>query len=353
MKKIKFCLNSIQKDLLDSFNKTGQITEDEFDAICEKYSPNEEQFLNIDKFLKKNNIEISENFKASYYEKNKLAAYSTNNALNMYFSDISKYPLLTAEEEIELSKRIEKDNDGEAIEKLVNSNLRLVTSIAKKYRLSNNSGLSYEDLIQYGNMGLMKAAIKFDYKKGCRFSTYASFWIKQSVIRARSIYGNSIKIPVYMNDMLCKIKTTRSKLLGKLEREPTLEEIAEVLGEDYSAKKIEKILSYDAPIISLEAKRSKDKDGKFEDQLGTDDVHSSLLEFHLDDIEYALNKLEARERKFLELRYGLNNETPHTLEQVGKCGNITRERARQIIVKATHKMRVILDEDTEGNDDKL
>jgi len=351
VRKKAFDLDSIKRELLNYIEKNGHISEDQVDALCDKYSINEEQFLSIDKFLKENNIDLAENLKVSLYEKNKLAAYSTNNALNMYFSDISKYPLLTAEEEIELSKRIEKDNDGEAIEKLVNSNLRLVTSIAKKYRMSNNSGLSYEDLIQYGNMGLMKAALKFDYKRGCRFSTYASFWIKQSVIRARSIYGNSIKIPVYMNDMLCKIKSTRSRLLGKLEREPNSAEIAEELGEGYTAQKVEKILGYDAPIISLEAKRSKDKDGKFEDQLGTDDVHSLLLDYHLDDIEYALNKLEPRERRFLELRYGLGNEVPHTLEQVGKCGNITRERARQIIVKATHKMRLILEENMEDTDD--
>lgn len=351
MKKLAFDLESIKKELLDFKKKKGHISEFQVDKICDRYSMDEEQFLMVDEFLKKNNFDLAEKIAVSSYEKNKFAAYSTNNALNMYFSDISKYPLLTAQEEIELSKRIEESNDGEAINKLVNSNLRLVTSIAKKYRLSNNGGLSYEDLIQYGNMGLMKAALKFDYKRGCRFSTYASFWIKQSVIRARSIYGNSIKIPVYMNDMMCKIKSVRSKLISKLERDPTTEEIAKELGDNFTPQKVEKILSYDAPIISLEAKRSKDKDGKFEDQLGTDDVHSLLLDFHEDDIEYALSKLEPRERRFLELRYGLANEMPHTLEQVGKCGNITRERARQIIVKATHKMRLILEENTENTDD--
>lgn len=351
MKKSAFDFDSIKKEVQNTIKKNGKISEDQVDDIYEKYDINEEQFLLVDKYLQDNNIYVDEPKKVSYYEKNRMAAYSTNNALNMYFSDISKYPLLTAQEEIELSKRIEKNNDKAAIEKLVNSNLRLVTSIAKKYRLASNNGLSYEDLIQYGNMGLMKAALKFDYKKGCRFSTYASFWIKQSVIRARSIYGNSIKIPVYMNDMLSKVKSTRSKLLGKLEHEPTSEEIAEALGGEYTAQKVDKILSYDAPIISLEAKRSKDKDGKFEDQLGTDDVHSLLLDYHRDDIEYALDKLDPREKRFLELRYGLDGETPHTLEQVGVCGHITRERARQIIVKAIRKMRIILEENMNKTDE--
>ena len=342
-------INMLKKELLNFAKKDRKIYEGDFNSILDKYLLDESDFLDVYEFLRKNRISIVQTEDVSTYEKNKKAAYSTNNALNMYFSDISKYPLLTPAEEIELSKRIQHDNDGEAIEKLINSNLRLVTSIAKKYRMTNG-GLSYEDLIQYGNMGLMKAAIKFDYRKGCRFSTYASFWIKQSVMRAVSIYGSSIKMPVYMHDMLYKIKHTRAKLVNKLEKEPSSEEIAEVLGDDYTAQKVEKILAYDAPIISLEAKRSKDKDGTFEDQLGTDDVHSSLLSYHLDDIEYALDKLQPRERKFLELRYGLHNESPHTLEEVGRCGGITRERARQIIVKATKKMRIILEENIERTD---
>jgi len=196
----------------------------------------------------------------------------------------------------------------------------------------------------------MTAAKKFDYKKGCRFSTYASFWIKQAITRAIATYGHEIKFPIYIEENLKKIKTARSRLTLKLNREPTFEEISVELKGTFSPQKVEEMLSYDNNVISLDKPTGKDEDSKLEDLQADMTTSPDFSTYKDEDISYALSILSPREKKLVIYRFGLFDESPHTLDEVGKLEGITRERARQIISGSLHKMKTALT-DFEKKDD--
>ncbi len=257
--------------------------------------------------------------------------------VKIYLKEIGKVPLLSPEEEIELAMRI-ANNDTEAKKSLEEANLRLVVSIAKRY---GGRGLQFLDLIQEGNLGLIKAVEKFDYTKGYKFSTYATWWVRQAITRAIADQARTIRIPVHMVETINKVKKTNTMLLHKNGREPTPEEIAAELG--LPVDKVREILRVAQEPVSLETPIGEEEDshlGDFipdEDALAPADAASqSLLKETLTEV---LKTLTPREAKVLTLRFGLDDGHPKTLEEVGAEFNVTRERIRQIEAKALRKLR--------------
>lgn len=257
--------------------------------------------------------------------------------VKLYLKEIGKIELLTPEEEIELAKRIEK-GDEEAKAKLMKANLRLVVSIAKRYV---GRGLLFLDLIQEGNLGLLRAVEKFDYRKGYKFSTYATWWIRQAITRAIADQARTIRIPVHMVETINKLMRVSRDLVQELGREPTPAEIAEKMG--LSEQKVKDILKVAQEPISLETPIGKEEDSHLGDFLPDEDspappkvASNILLREHLEEL---LSGLSERERNVLKLRFGLEDGHPHTLEEVGKKFNVTRERIRQIEAKALRKLK--------------
>lgn len=257
--------------------------------------------------------------------------------IKMYLKEIGKIPLLSFEEEIELAKKIEK-GQVEAKQKLIESNLRLVVSIAKKY---TGHSLSFLDLVQEGNVGLIRAVEKYDYRRGFRFSTYASWWIRQAVTRALADQSRVIRVPVHMVESINKIQRAERQLYQILGREPTHEEISKRL--DMPVKKVREYLKVSQEPISLETPLGSDKDNRLGDFVEDKRVSSpeeSVIEEHFKEQLYeVLDSLTPREREILRLRFGLENIRPHTLEDVGKIFNVTRERIRQIEAKAIKRLK--------------
>ncbi|MFQ5795388.1 MAG: RNA polymerase sigma factor RpoD, partial [Candidatus Bipolaricaulia bacterium] len=261
----------------------------------------------------------------------------TKDPVKMYLQEIGKVNLLTRKEEVELAKRIEM-GDRRAKSRLILSNLRLVVSIAKKYM---GRGLSFLDLIQEGNMGLMKAVEKFDYRKGYKFSTYATWWIRQAITRAIADQSRTIRIPVHMIETVQKLNKLRREYVQENGEPPDLDLLARELEiPPEKVKEVERISQY---TISLEKPIGDDEDnvlGDFiEDQTTlspTKEAYKTMME---DELEKVLAQLSEREKRILELRYGLRDGHPRTLEQVGKEFNITRERVRQIEIKAIEKLK--------------
>ena len=261
----------------------------------------------------------------------------TVDALQLFLKDIGKVPLLTAQEEVDLAKRIERGS-FDAKQKMVESNLRLVVSIAKNYR---NQGLPFLDLIQEGTLGLVRAAEKFDYRKGFKFSTYASWWIRQAVARALADKARTIRIPVHIVEKLNKIGRAERKLVTGLGREPTAEEIADVIG--IEPEEVESIKRSAQAPISLEKPVGDDEQSEF-GQLIADAQAESPYERAVEiltkeALRDALENLSYRERRVLELRYGLGGEHPRTLGEVGCTFNVTRERIRQIENQSLTKLQ--------------
>ena len=258
--------------------------------------------------------------------------------VKMYLRDIGRVPLLTAEEEIELSERI-ANGDAEAKKILCEANLRLVVSIAKKY--AGKSGMQFLDLIQEGNLGLIKAVEKFDHTKGFRFSTYATWWIRQHITRAIADQARTIRIPVHMVETINKINRISKQLLQKNGREPTLEELAEELG--MPEEKVMEIQKISLEPISLESPVGEEEDSKIadfiEDESSLSPYEASTRVIIKEKLLQTLESLTPREQKVIRLRYGLDDGYPKTLEQVGKEFNVTRERIRQIEAKALRKLR--------------
>lgn len=261
----------------------------------------------------------------------------TDDPVKVYLKEIGRVPLLTAEEEIELATRI-NDNDEEAKKRLAEANLRLVVSIAKRYV---GRGMQFLDLIQEGNLGLIKAVDKFDYTKGFKFSTYATWWIRQAITRAIADQARTIRIPVHMVETINKVKKTNSQLLHKNGRDPTAEEIAVELG--MTVNKVREILRVAQEPVSLETPIGEEEDSHLGDFIPDDDAPAPadaasilLLKEQLDEV---LGTLTPREAKVLSMRFGLEGGHPHTLEEVGKYFNVTRERIRQIEAKALRKLR--------------
>jgi RNA polymerase primary sigma factor len=261
----------------------------------------------------------------------------TTDSLQLFLKDIGKVRLLTAQEEVDLAKRIER-GDLDAKQKMVESNLRLVVSIAKNYR---NQGLPFLDLIQEGTLGLVRAAEKFDYRKGFKFSTYATWWIRQAIARALADKARTIRIPVHVVEKLNKIGRAERKLVTELGREPTPEEIADVTGiEPDEVDSIKR--SAQAP-VSLEKPVGDEEESEF-GQFIADERAESPYEraaeiLTKEALREALENLSYRERRVLELRYGLGGEHPRTLDEVGRTFNVTRERIRQIENQSLKKLQ--------------
>ena len=257
--------------------------------------------------------------------------------VRMYLKEIGKVPLLTAEEEIELAKRMEIGDD-EAKKRLSEANLRLVVSIAKKYV---GRGMLFLDLIQEGNLGLIKAVEKFDYKMGYKFSTYATWWIRQAITRAIADQARTIRIPVHMVETINKIMRVSRQLVQELGREPVPEEIAEKM--DISVERVREILKIAQEPVSLETPIGEEEDSHLGDFLQDDNVpipaDAATYTMLKEQILEVLTTLTERERRVLNLRFGLEDGRPRTLEEVGKEFDVTRERIRQIEAKALRKLR--------------
>jgi len=261
-------------------------------------------------------------------------------AVQMYLKEIGRTPLLTSKEEKELAKRIEKGDEG-ARKKLIQSNLRLVVSIAKRY-VNRSHHLSILDLIQEGNIGLSRAVDKFDYHKGFKFSTYATWWIRQAVTRALADYSRTIRIPVHMVETITKYTQTKRRLMQEFGREPLPEEIATEMSLDI--QKIHYIQKISQEVISLESPVGEDDEDatlsdfiKDEQSLSPDQLANQAL--LRDQIREVLADLSDREKRILAMRFGLDDNIFHTLEEVGKVFGVTRERIRQIEAKALEKIR--------------
>ena len=262
---------------------------------------------------------------------------SIDDPVRMYLKEIGKVPLLTAEEEIEIAKRLET-GDEEAKKKLSEANLRLVVSIAKRYV---GRGMLFLDLIQEGNLGLIKAVEKFDYRKGFKFSTYATWWIRQAITRAIADQARTIRIPVHMVETINKLIRVSRQLLQQYGREPTPEEIAKEMG--ISESKVREIIKIAQEPVSLETHIGEEEDSHLGDFIPDDDAPApaeaasfALMKEQLLDV---LDTLTPREEKVLRLRFGLDDGRQRTLEEVGKEFNVTRERIRQIEAKALRKLR--------------
>ena len=257
--------------------------------------------------------------------------------VKVYLKDIGRVPLLTPEEEIDLAIRI-ADNDQEAKDRLTKANLRLVVSIAKRYV---GRGMMFLDLIQEGNLGLIKAVDKFDYTKGFKFSTYATWWIRQAITRAIADQGRTIRIPVHMVETINKVKKTSNMLLHRDGKDPTPEDIAAELG--MPIDKVRDILRISQEPVSLETPIGEEEDSHLGDFIPDEDALSpadaAAMTFLKTKVNEVLSTLTPREAEVLRLRFGLKDGTPQTLEEVGKAFNVTRERIRQIEAKALRKLR--------------
>ncbi len=262
---------------------------------------------------------------------------SIEDPVRMYLKEIGKVPLLTAEEEIELAKRMEQ-GDEEAKKRLAEANLRLVVSIAKRYV---GRGMLFLDLIQEGNLGLIKAVEKFDYRKGYKFSTYATWWIRQAITRAIADQARTIRIPVHMVETINKLIRVSRQLLQELGREPTPEEIADEM--DMSVERVREILKISQEPVSLETPIGEEEDSHLGDFIQDDNVpvpaDAAAFTLLKEQLVEVLGTLTEREQKVLRLRFGLDDGRARTLEEVGKEFNVTRERIRQIEAKALRKLR--------------
>ena len=260
-------------------------------------------------------------------------------ALQLFLKDIGKVPLLTAAMEVDLAKRIER-GDERAKQHMVEANLRLVVSIAKNYR---NQGLPFLDLIQEGTIGLVRAVEKFDYRRGFKFSTYATWWIRQAVARALADKARTIRMPVHVVEKLNKIGRVERKLLAQLGREPTVEEL--VKETDIPADEIEQIRRSAQAPISLEKPVGDEEESEFghflADERGDQPEEVTEITLRKEALRQILDTLSFRERRVLELRYGLDGEAPRTLDEVGRAFNVTRERIRQIENQSLKKLQAL------------
>ncbi len=331
-------LNEILKQIIDDYSSKGSITTNALCDIMEKYQTTPTQMDFVYKSISEAGIQIideAEREKELYEQA--LSDIGLDDPVKMYLKDIGKVPLLSADEEIELAKRMQ-EGDEEAKKRLSEANLRLVVSIAKRYV---GRGMLFLDLIQEGNLGLMKAVEKFDYQKGFKFSTYATWWIRQAITRAIADQARTIRIPVHMVETINKLTRVSRILLQKLGREPTPAEIAAEM--NISEERVREIQKIAQDPVSLETPIGEEEDSHLGDFIEdettvtpSDSVSTAMLKETLLSV---LNTLTPREEKVLRLRYGVDDGRPRTLEEVGKEFNVTRERIRQIEAKALRKLR--------------
>ena len=317
----------------------NQITETEFEAITDSYKIEPDEMINLRAELENGGVKISDpdlDNDDTDIDTDGEDANVVDDSVKMYLKEIGKIELLDAEQEKEIAQRMAK-GDEEAKVLLINSNLRLVVSIAKKYM---NRGLSLLDLIQEGNIGLIKAVDKFDYTKGFKFSTYATWWIRQAITRAIADQARTIRIPVHMVETINKLTRVQRQLVQDLGREPTTEELAEAMGMEVA--KIREIQKISQDPISIDKPVGEEEDSHLVDFISNDELAAPEEEVARillqEDLIQALNGLTDRERRVIELRFGLKDGVPMTLEQVGKKLGVTRERIRQIEAKAIRKL---------------
>ncbi len=262
---------------------------------------------------------------------------SVDDPVRMYLKEMGKVPLLSADEEIEIAKLVE-NGDEKAREKLAEANLRLVVSIAKRYV---GRGMLFLDLIQEGNLGLIKAVEKFDYTKGYKFSTYATWWIRQAITRAIADQARTIRIPVHMVETIHKLSRVKRQLVQSLGRDPQVEEIAEAM--DVSVERVREIIKIAQDPVSLETPIGEEEDSHLGDFIPDDDIplpsDAAAATLLKEQLMQVLSTLTPREEKVLRLRFGIDDGRARTLEEVGKEFNVTRERIRQIEAKALRKLR--------------
>ena len=316
-----------KEDLLkvpDSIEAIEKMEISDFEDSHDEFVESEIDDSEVDKLLQTDLLKMAESM-------------DVDEPIKMYLREIGQIPLLSYEEEIDYAQKV-LNGEEEAKQKLIESNLRLVVSIAKKH---TNRGLKMLDLIQEGNMGLMKAVEKFEYEKGFKFSTYATWWIRQAITRAIADQGRTIRIPVHMIETINKIKKESRIILQETGKEPTAEELAEKL--ELPVEKVKSILEMNQDPISLETPVGSEEDSELGDFVEDDKFANPydattrvLLKEQLDEVLKTLNE---REEMVLRYRYGLDDGSQKTLEEVGKIFNVTRERIRQIEVKALRKLR--------------
>jgi RNA polymerase primary sigma factor len=329
------------KALLDAARESGQLSADEIAVALDELDLDAAQIDDFYHALEELHIEVV----AGPVEEDDAPAEEprevSTDALQLFLKDIGKVDLLTAAQEVELAKRIERGDHG-AKQEMVEANLRLVVSIAKKYR---NQGLPFLDLIQEGTIGLVRAAEKFDYRKGFKFSTYATWWIRQAVARALADKARTIRMPVHVVEKLNKIVRSERKLRAELGREPTAAEIGKDL--DLSADEVEHIRRSAQTPVSLEKPVGDEDESEFghfitDENLPLPDEEAEIT-LRKETLRKILGTLSSRERQVLELRYGLDGQHPRTLDEVGRTFNVTRERIRQIENQSLKKLRALAD----------
>ena len=338
--------NVLQYGEINDAFKGLELTEDKMDLVLEYLEKQKIDIVNAevgvdnaeDLILDNDDIILDDEDEVEIIDDvDVLEGVSTEDPVRMYLKEIGNVPLLTTEQEVELAKRVEA-GDEEAKKQLTEANLRLVVSIAKKYV---GRGMPFLDLIQEGNMGLMKAVDKFDYTKGYKFSTYATWWIRQAITRGIAYTGRTIRVPVHMVETINKTLRMTRTLLQELGREPTPEEVAERL--NVSVSRVREVLKISRDPVSLDTPIGEEDDshlGDFiEDESALSSADSAAFSMLRAELATALESLTDRERQVVKLRFGLEDGRARTLEEVGKEFNVTRERIRQIEAKALRKLR--------------
>ena len=338
--------NVLQYGEINDAFKGLELTEDKMDLVLEYLEKQKIDIVNAevgvdnaeDLILDNDDIILDDEDEVEIIDDvDVLEGVSTEDPVRMYLKEIGNVPLLTTEQEVELAKRVEA-GDEEAKKQLPEANLRLVVSIAKKYV---GRGMPFLDLIQEGNMGLMKAVDKFDYTKGYKFSTYATWWIRQAITRGIADTGRTIRVPVHMVETINKTLRMTRTLLQELGREPTPEEVAERL--NVSVSRVREVLKISRDPVSLDTPIGEEDDshlGDFiEDDSALSPADSAAFSMLRAELATALESLTDRERQVVKLRFGLEDGRARTLEEVGKEFNVTRERIRQIEAKALRKLR--------------
>ncbi|MCQ2548354.1 MAG: RNA polymerase sigma factor RpoD [Clostridia bacterium] len=335
--------------LIDYLEKNDVVDNDTIDKIQEELILKDIEIVSFDTVLDEDlldDVEVNDDLVVEDKDEEDeifemddslLSGVSIDDPVRMYLKEIGQVKLLSGEEEVELAKRMEA-GDERAKQILCEANLRLVVSIAKRY---SNRGLHFLDLIQEGNLGLIKAVDKFDYTKGYKFSTYATWWIRQAITRAIADQARTIRIPVHMVETINKMLRISRQLVQKYGREPSVEEIAEEMG--VTPEKVREIQKINQEPVSLETPIGEEEDSHLGDFIPDNNapspVEAASYTMEKEQIKEVLDTLTEREKRVIELRFGLNGGVPKTLEEVGQEFNVTRERIRQIEAKAIRKMR--------------
>ncbi len=338
---------SVLAGLLEQGKRSGKLTTKQITDALEELDFDVEQINKLYDDLEHNNIEIVDDYNIDNDLSNALDftddddyssdGIAVDDPVKIHLKEIGRIPLLTTEEEIQLAEKISSGDDN-ARERLIEANLRLVVSIAKHYV---GRGMPFLDLIQEGYIGLIKAVEKFDHTKGYKFSTYATWWIRQSISRAIADQARTIRIPVHMVETITKVKKAQSLLLHKNGHEPTIEEVAKEL--NMQPERVREIVRIAQDPVSLEAPVGEEEDSYLGDFIPDEDapapIDSAMQAVFRDELDKALNTLPERERDVLKFRYGIGSDRSHTLEEVGREFKVTRERIRQIEAKALRKLR--------------